>query len=307
MHQHTVMTAVPFLVYLIVIAIAWLGVMLVLPATLLLLRRVGRAVAGWVTPRERLDRWLSFLPPSLLKLEPYGALILIVIIGSAVAFIAGEQFFDLAESLRSQSPEMLRVDRTVHEWTQENRYEALTPFYLTFSVVGNPLGLALILLIGIGISLLRRQWSIAGYLVLTSGIGALLNRWLKQVFGRERPDLILALSDAAHESFPSGHTMGSAIVLGALAYASLRLTPSWRWKSFWVATAIVSALTIALSRIYLGVHWSSDIAAGFAAGFAWLLTSIVVFESYRQLRQRDGKDDGDAALENGPAEAPEQG
>ena len=291
------MVVVPFLVYFALIAVAWYVVLRILPAALTLLRRVGRTVAGGISRRGYLERWLSFLPQSLLRLKPYGALIVIVLIGTAAAYSAGDAFFDLAERLKSESETMLWIDRTVHEWTQQNRYDVLTPFYLTFSILGNPLGLTLILLIGIAISLVRRQWSIAVYLALTSGIGGLLNRWLKHLFGRERPDLILALSDAAHESFPSGHTMGSAIVLGALAYAAMRLTASWRWKSFWVASALVTALTIALSRIYLGVHWSSDIAAGFAAGFAWLLTSIVVFETYRQVRERRGKTTGDPDLD----------
>lgn len=282
------MTAVPFLVYFILIAIAWFGLMKVLPSFLSLLRRIGRKVAEGITRRGYLDRWLSFLPRSVLRLKPYGALALVVLAGSGAAFLAGDQFFDVAEQLRAESPTLLRIDRTVHEWTQENRYPALTPFYLTFTVLGNPVGLTLILLIGVAIAIVRRQWSVAVYLVVTSGVGGLLNRWLKQVFGRERPDLVLALSDAAHESFPSGHAMGSIIILGALAYVSLRLTGSWRWKSFWVAASLVTALTISVSRIYLGVHWISDIAAGFAAGLCWLVTSIVVFETYRQVRERRG-------------------
>lgn len=283
------MTAVPFLVYLVLIAAAWYVILRILPAVLSLLRRVGRALAEGITRRGHVDKWLSFLPSSVLKLKPYGALILIVVAGGGAAFVAGDQFFDVAEQLRAENETMLRIDQRVHEWTQENRYEFLTPFYLTFTIVGNPLGLTLILLIGISVSLVRRDWSLAVYLTLTPALGGLLNRWLKHVFGRERPDLILAISDAAHQSFPSGHTMGSVIVLGALAYGSLRLTTSWKWTSLWIAAAIISTLTIAVSRIYLGVHWISDIAAGFAAGFAWLLTSIVVFEGYRQVSGRRGR------------------
>lgn len=283
------MTAVPFLVYFALIGIAWFGMMKILPSILAFLRRVGRKIAEGTSRRGYLDRWLSFLPRSVLRLKPYGALAIVVLIGVGVAFVAGDQFFDLAEQLRAESPTLLRIDRTVHQWTQDNRYEFLTPFYLTFTVLGNPVGLVLILLSGFAIALVRREWSIAIYLVVTSGLGGLLNRWLKSVFARERPDLLFALSDAANESFPSGHAMGSVIILGALAYVTLRLTSSWRWKSLWVAASLVTALTIALSRIYLGVHWISDIAAGFAAGLAWLFTSIVVFEGYRQVRVQRGR------------------
>jgi undecaprenyl-diphosphatase len=286
MHHHPAMIVIPLFVYLLLIAIAWYVLVRILPAVLAMLRRIGRRVAEGITHRGYLERWLSFLPERLLRLKPYGALILIVLAGSGAAYLAGDLFFDLAEELQSESETMLRIDRSVRDWTHNNRYDTLTPFYLTVSIVTNPVGLTILLLAGIAVALLRTRWSLAIYMALTSAIGGLLNRWLKHLFGRERPDLVMALSDAAHESFPSGHAMGSVIVLGALAYGSVRLTSSWNWRSLWVAIAIVSIFAVALSRIYLGVHWISDIAAGFAAGSAWLVTSIVAFESYRQVRDR---------------------
>lgn len=280
------MVAIPFLVYLALIGLGWFVIGRILPGLLVFLRKVGSRVATGITRRGATERLTSFLPRSVHRLRPYAALIVIVATGLGAAYVAGHLFLDLAEGLRAESETMLAIDQSVHSWTQSNRYEALTPFYLTFSVLGNPVGLTLLLLIGFSIAIARRQWGLAVYLAATGSLGGLLNLYLKRVFGRERPDLFVALSDAAHESFPSGHTMGSAIVLGALAYASLRLTSSWRLKSMWASASLVTMLTIALSRIYLGVHWSSDIAAGFAAGFACLLTSIVVYETIRNLQRR---------------------
>ncbi|MDX1584560.1 MAG: phosphatase PAP2 family protein [Thermoanaerobaculia bacterium] len=280
------MIVVPYLIYLALIAIVWALVGSALPAIFRILRRMRSGVARWISEPGLTERMLSFLPESVLKLKPYAALLAIVIAGSLAAILIGELFIDLAQGLLEGNPVMEQIDQAVHGWAEEQRTGYLTTFYLTFSTLGDPLGLTTILLLGIALALLRREWSLAAYLALTSGIGALLNRLLKLYFGRERPDLFFALTDAAHESFPSGHTMGSAIILGALAYAALRLTPSWRLKSFWISVSLVTMLTIAASRIYLGVHWTTDIAAGFSAGFAWLLTSIVVYETYRRIGPR---------------------
>lgn len=286
------MTAAPFLVYLALIVALWYVVGLLIARAFERLRHLGGVIARRISGRSKIAKLLSFLPPRILALEPYATLIVLVAVGLGVAFAAGDGFFDLAERLREQSPTLLRVDEFVHDWAQANRIESLGPFFLTFTVLGSPAGLAAILSIGVALALLRRRWSLATFLIVTSGLGGLLNRGMKTFFERQRPDLSLALTDAAHQSFPSGHSMGSVIVLGALAYASLLMVENWQTRALCVSAAVVTSLTMALSRIYLGVHWISDIAAGLTAGLAWLMTSIVVHETYRQLAAEG--DDGSA-------------
>ena len=87
----------------------------------------------------------------------------------------------------------------------------------------------------------------------------------KQLFARERPSLWASIAPEDNFSFPSGHAMGSmtlACVLVLLAWPT-----RWRW---WVAGAMALFVPmVGLSRVYLGVHWASDVAAGWAAGAAW--------------------------------------
>lgn len=80
--------------------------------------------------------------------------------------------------------------------------------------------------------------------------------------------------------------MGSTIVLGALAYLIARALPTWRTKSAALSALITADLAIALSRLYLGVHWTSDVAAGLAAGLLWLAATTAAYEFARQYRLR---------------------
>ncbi|HEU5162836.1 MAG TPA: phosphatase PAP2 family protein, partial [Thermoanaerobaculia bacterium] len=86
-------------------------------------------------------------------------------------------------------------------------------------------------------------------------------------------------------SFPSGHAMGSTIVFGALTYLALRHFHRWRDRSATLAVAISVVLAVSLSRIYLGVHWVTDIVAGVAAGTVWVLFVTVAYEAWRRIRR----------------------
>jgi len=78
--------------------------------------------------------------------------------------------------------------------------------------------------------------------------------------------------------------MGSTIVFGALAYLASRVLTQWRWKSAALALACTFILSVALSRVYLGVHWISDIAAGISAGLLWVVITTVSYEVLRRAR-----------------------
>lgn len=119
-------------------------------------------------------------------------------------------------------------------------------------------------------------------LLVTTLTGAwALNQLLKLLFQRTRPD-IYRLTQAWGYSFPSGHAMISLAFYGMLAYL-LWLNLRTRSRQAWVpAVALVSlALLIGLSRIYLGVHYPSDVIGGFAAGGAWLLACITALRAIR--------------------------
>lgn len=111
---------------------------------------------------------------------------------------------------------------------------------------------------------------------LTVLIGALfINGYVKTIFARVRPDYIDHLVHETTFAFPSGHAMGTTILFGGIAFVVYRLfrnEPLFKWLV--VIYCIATAIIIGLSRIYLGVHYPSDVLGGFSLGAAWLFISI---------------------------------
>ena len=79
--------------------------------------------------------------------------------------------------------------------------------------------------------------------------------------------------------------MGSTIVFGAFAYLAFRILNRWRPRAAALAFCVSMILAICASRIYLGVHWISDVGAGIAAGLIWLITATVAYETFRRIHR----------------------
>ena len=108
----------------------------------------------------------------------------------------------------------------------------------------------------------------AGWVAAMIGTGV-LNEALKRVFARPRPSFAEPIAIAGGFSFPSGHSMGTMVAVTMLAYAAFRWVSEPRWRRVTVAFAATWTLTMGFSRMYLGVHYLSDVIGGFAAGGAW--------------------------------------
>ncbi|WP_254052724.1 phosphatase PAP2 family protein [Bacillus sp. V59.32b] len=109
----------------------------------------------------------------------------------------------------------------------------------------------------------------AVFLLFTSWTGLVLNLVLKWMFKRERPDLLPIIAENGF-SFPSGHSMGSFVFYGALAVILVRISKHAFLDWIFGSLCALIILFIGISRIYLGVHYPSDVIGGFAAGGAWL-------------------------------------
>ncbi len=132
----------------------------------------------------------------------------------------------------------------------------------------------------------RRKWSEAlGWLVTIVGAG-LLNQLYKAVYRRPRPPVPDPLVRAGGWSYPSGHAMVSAAVYGITAYLWARLAGGGRLKTsvVWLLAGALVGL-VGLSRVYLGVHYPSDVLAGWLAGLAWLAGAVGLTRRLRRLRQ----------------------
>jgi undecaprenyl-diphosphatase len=101
--------------------------------------------------------------------------------------------------------------------------------------------------------------------------GALLSSSLKRGFDRPRPDLISHQAEVMSESFPSGHSMMAAVVYLTLGLLLARALPGRAVKVYLVSLSVLVAVCIGASRVYLGVHWPTDVVAGWVLGAAWAL------------------------------------
>jgi len=128
----------------------------------------------------------------------------------------------------------------------------------------------------------RRRLEFIGVLVCLGG-ASFLNFLFKLLFERERPELFRVV-EAAGYSFPSGHAMVSLCVYGMLAFLIIRRISRWRWRLVVGGLALVLVVAIGISRVYLGVHYPTDIVAGYAAGAMWLMfcISLLMWREYKQ-------------------------
>lgn len=114
------------------------------------------------------------------------------------------------------------------------------------------------------------------FLLAASASGTLLSFTLKSVFARPRPDIVPHLSHVTTHSFPSAHSMVSAVVYITLGTLLATVVARRRLKAYILSVAIVLPLIIGISRVYLGVHYPTDVLAGWMAGLAWALLCWLV-------------------------------
>lgn len=246
-------------------AVLWLLFLVIGPAMELLLKRAAHWTAAF--------RYHDYVP-----------VLIVLVAGIGIALVAGDAFLDLAEGVREESPRLRVFDEEIHSWSRTTHSGGATLFFTALTILGTPVGLGILVLIGAGAATLRGHPLWGGYLILSCGLGGLLNLQLKSYFARARPEVAEALREAHGYSFPSGHAMGSTIVFGSLAYLAYRVLPTWKARGAALSLACTLTIAIAASRVYLGVHWISDIGAGVVAGLIWVVAATVAYETFRRVR-----------------------
>ena len=240
---------------------------------------VGR-LARWLRGRSRLgplfgrlETWRSYLP-----------LIVALAVGTLVVVSMAHVFIDLAAALKEKNATVQRIDTGVYEWLGSRRAPVMNALFVTVTTLGGPVGMGAIVASVLAVLVARRRFRWAAYLAITSAGGTVLNQLLKFHYARQRPDLKAAVLGAMGYSFPSGHAMSGVIILGALGYLAARSIQEWKNKSAALSAFATLALAIGISRVYLGVHWASDVGAGFAAGLLWVTATTTGYELFRQYR-----------------------
>jgi undecaprenyl-diphosphatase len=195
----------------------------------------------------------------------------------AAALFAALAYARIAEDYLTNDP-LARWDVSFAHWLSEHRSGVGTDFFRVFTDIGSPAGALAIGTVACLILYRRRRLVDAALIPLVLAGAELLNTVLKLAFHRPRPEVAFVHLDTY--SFPSGHAMVSTAMYGALAYLAWSRVRTGRGRFALVAGTVVLLSLICFSRLYLGVHYLSDVLAGAAGGAFWLALAIALQTIY---------------------------
>jgi undecaprenyl-diphosphatase len=235
-------------------------------------------------PRSRFDLARDVLYGTLRTIARhannfYAALGIYLVSGAALAIACTWLFVELASHVQSGATQSF--DDNVMRWMGIHRIEWIERSLLEITALGTGLVLMMIVIIA-SLFLVATQHRFSAFLLLVASAGGLiLNTMLKSTFDRPRPRLFEWLTNPSGSSFPSGHAMGSAIVYFTVAYLIARLEKRRWMRGITITTSLLLVLLISVSRLYLGVHYPSDVIAGMVIGLAWAGFCLAGLEAVR--------------------------
>ena len=147
---------------------------------------------------------------------------------------------------------------------------------IDFTALGGVPVLTLITVLAVGFLLALRKFSTSVFVALSVSGGAIISALIKGFFVRPRPEIVPHLVHVTSPSFPSGHAMNSAIVYLTLAVLIARSQSRRGEQVYLIGAAIILTLLVGSTRVYLGVHWPSDVIAGWSIGAIWATISSLV-------------------------------
>lgn len=229
------------------------------------------------------DLWAS-LQRLYKERTEYTTYILELLVGLVVCFVTLYGFIELTELLAANN--IAWFDDAVSGYIHGLRSPTLTPLMIALTQLGDAIAyIVLMLCVVVYFYFRRKNWTLSIQIAIVLISTASINFIIKNIIGRERPageHLVFVTA----QSFPSGHSMSSIAFYGFFIYLAWRYLPKLWMK---VSASIVLPLlvvSIGFSRVYLGVHYPSDVIAGFTGGLFWLAVCILLFSSFRMYMQR---------------------
>lgn len=193
--------------------------------------------------------------------------------GAAVAFYTGQAVVvDAVEDAPNRI--VAGADRPVLDWMIAHRTPDLTALMEAVSRYGGTNGTLLLAAAAVAVLLVTRRWWDALAVAVATGGVAVLVPTFKDLYGRTRPPVATQLVVEPDLSLPSGHALGAVVIIGIIAVVLGRAVRSTGWRVVVGAVAAAAVLVISLSRLYLGVHWVTDVATSWTLGGAWLAVVV---------------------------------
>jgi undecaprenyl-diphosphatase len=217
---------------------------------------------------------------------PRRVFLLRLALGAFVLIAAAWLFGAIAEDVVNKDAPLGTIDLDVATWLHAHMTPACTSFMFFVSDLGAPLTVMAMASVTAIFLLWKRQRYRLFLLVLAVPGGALLNVIIKHLVHRDRPIFDDPIQTLTSYSFPSGHAMGSTVFYGTLAAIVVWQVRDWRLRALVISVAALLVALICFSRIYLGVHYLSDVTAGFLAGVVWLGSCVFAVAALRRRNTR---------------------
>lgn len=230
--------------------------------------------------RQRFARQIAFVEA---RLSPHSFLGLQLTLGALVLIGASWVFGAIAEDVMTGDP-LTKVDAQVAIWLHEHGTPFLTRLMLIVTHLHGTIAISFFMAITALFLLWKRErfWLMA--LIVAVPGGMLLNVLMKHAFQRTRPTFDDSLLTLTTYSFPSGHVAGSTLFYGFLVALLVSKSDIWRRRVLIVLSAFAMIVLVAFSRMYLGVHYLSDVLAAFVEGIAWLALSLTGMHTFQRHR-----------------------
>ncbi|MEK7123546.1 MAG: phosphatase PAP2 family protein [Patescibacteria group bacterium] len=193
------------------------------------------------------------------------------------ALIFGFQFAGILGAILIAPNFVLNFDRLILNYIQSFQSPFLTPVFLALTFLGDKFFVVAAVLSAAAVLFYFKFKREALFIIAATAGSQILSFLFKNLIARPRP-FINTLAEADGFSFPSGHSIAAVAFYGALAWVLLEFFDKKWKKSLTIGVVSVFIMLIGLSRIYLGVHWPSDVLGSFALGAAWLIFVIFVFK-----------------------------
>ncbi len=218
------------------------------------------------------------------RLSPDNHLGLHLTLGLATLLIAVLVFGQIAEDVMTADT-LVTLDLQIAAWFHAHTQPALTTFFLVITELHSTPGVLVLSCLFTLLLVKRKAWDWVVRMALAVPLGMLLNVLLKNIFQRARPSFEHPLLSLTTYSFPSGHTAAATLLYGVVgAY----LVCTWRgWRRLLaVVVAVGMVALVGLSRIYLGVHYFSDVVAAIASSTGWLAIVLTCVVTWRKRQAR---------------------
>lgn len=227
----------------------------------------GSSRAVQQTLKQLAKAWMQHIHPRLMSFVATAGLLWL---GACLLILLG--LAHLADEVVEQ--EAFFFDEAILLWINQFASPTLDRVMLAITRLGNPGTVIPLACMGFSWLWWRRQQPIAIAFAITCVGGAVLSSGLKLLFGKTRPALWPQLITETTYSFPSGHALGSMVLYGFSAYLLAQRFPQRNQLIYGLAVLLIGG--IGVSRLYLGVHWPTDVLAGYGIGFLWISGCIAL-------------------------------